>query len=77
MDVEQSNRQPANVIDFFFDMLVLEKCVIAQLAQDTCSEPPGESESLLGLDSGADSNKVRRRPRGYSPSPSKSLVRCG
>ena len=77
MDVEQSNGQPANVINFFFDMSVLEKCIITRSAQDTCPVPPGESERLLGLASGAESMEVRRRPRGYSPSPSESLVRFG
>ena len=33
MDVEQSNGQPANVIDFFFDMSVLEKCIITRSAK--------------------------------------------
>ena len=33
MDVEQSNRQLANVIHFFFDTAALEKCVVTILAQ--------------------------------------------
>lgn len=56
MDVEQSNRQRVNVIDFFSDMTVLEKFVITRPAQDTCPEPLGASERWLGLASGADSN---------------------